>query len=315
MARIGSGPKPEAVFAAPRSRNFTVLGQDPTLEDARGVVTVPVSVPLEDLAPGPRGARFHIVDRDASTQTLAKPLSFAAKDPFANVTDLEQLVSSRAFHAQHVYGTAMATLCRFERVLGRRVPWSIVGDSLDRGAVGRGHVLKVAPHAFLQPDAYYSRRDEGLQFGYFPSRQPRPKPGQKIIYTCLSQDVVTHETTHALLDGLRPRYTSPSSPDQAAFHEGFADVVALLSGFRHVRVMQAAFRNDAQWIGWRTTGIADGWVHSGTGHAVTESDVAHFVHRDATHPAVIRVRSIRTGLIDDRRSAGAANLVPAHSDA
>jgi hypothetical protein len=251
MARPHSSSKPEAVFAAPRSRCFTVLGQDPTLEDARGVVTVPVSVPLEDLAPGPRGARLHIVDCDASTQTLYKPVSLTAKDPFANVTDVEQLVSSRAFHAQHVYGTAMSTLCRFERALGRRVPWSIPGGSLDRAANSRGHVLKVAPHAFSQANAYYSRRDEALLFGYFPSRAPRPKPGRKIIFTCLSQDVVTHETTHALLDGLRPRYTSPSSPDQAAFHEGFADVVALLSGFRHERVMQAAFPSHAQWIGWR----------------------------------------------------------------
>jgi hypothetical protein len=84
--------------------------------------------------------------------------------------------------------------------------------------------LKVAPHAFADANAFYSRQDEGLFFGYFPGRSG-------MVCSCLSHDVVAHETAHAILDGLRERYTDPSSPDQAGFHEGFADVVALLSVF------------------------------------------------------------------------------------
>src|SRR6202795_4719337 len=107
--------------------------------------------------------------------------------------------------------------------MGRRVGWSF-----------DGHQIQIAPHAFCDANAFYAKEGQGLFFGYFPALA-----GKRQIFTCLSHEVVAHETTHALLDGLRERYTDPSSPDQAAFHEGFADVVALLSVFSLKNVVGA----------------------------------------------------------------------------
>lgn len=168
---------------------------------------------------GPRGYRVDVVDYDSSTMTLYKPIKYPRidgkneADPFAKSSDSE-LLTNPSFHAQNVYAIVMKTLARFEFALGRRVSWGFYG-----------HQIKVAPHAFADANAFYSEKDQALMFGYFPGNSG------SMVYSCLSHDVVAHETTHALLDGLRERYSDPSSPEQAAFHEGFADIVALLSVF------------------------------------------------------------------------------------
>jgi hypothetical protein len=205
---------------ASRYSHLTVIAQDPAVQDRKGhILTAPVALPPEHLAEGPWGFRVQVIDFDASTDTLYPPLRYqenahgAVTDPFSNV-DPATLVQDRYFHAQNAYALVMSTVARFERALGRRVSWGF-----------GNHQLKVVPHAFADANAFYSRADEALLFGYFPAADGH------IVYTCLSHDVIVHETTHALLDGLRERFIDPSSPDQAAFHEGFADVVALLSVF------------------------------------------------------------------------------------
>jgi Thermolysin metallopeptidase, catalytic domain len=202
-----------------RTRKFTILAQDPSVRIKNKLLRATIDVPAEEIGLGPRGYRVHVVDYDSSTSTLYRPLDYSKRnldsegDPFAKKSDGE-LLNSPAFHAQNVYAIVMKTLARFEYALGRRVSWGFYG-----------HQIKVAPHAFAEANAFYSERDQALMFGYFPGQNGR------MVYACLSHDVVAHETTHALLDGLRERYTDPSSPEQAAFHEGFADIVALLSVF------------------------------------------------------------------------------------
>ena len=194
-------------------RKLRIIAQDPSIKLNHKILTAKVTVPIEDFGDGPKGYRVHVIDYDATTQTLYKPLNLPGdQDPFARSSDNE-LLTNPQFHAQNVYAIVMRTLAAFEFALGRRISWGF--DS---------HQLQVAPHAFALANAFYSRRDQALLFGY--TNGPRGR-----IFTSLSHDVVAHETTHALLDGLRERYMDPSSKDQFAFHEGFADVIAMLSVF------------------------------------------------------------------------------------
>lgn len=207
------------------TRQFTVLAQDPTVTRAGGLaLTTLVTVPAERLEGGPKGHRVHVIDYDASTDTYYKPRSKNPdSDPYLGKSNLDALVGDPLFHQQNVYAIAMATLGEFEIALGRPVDW---------GFDSPAHQLKIAPHAFADANAYYSRDSESLCFGYFTGESKRT------VYTCLSHDIVAHETCHALLDGLRNFYIYPSHVDQAAFHEGFSDIVALLSVLKSTELLE-----------------------------------------------------------------------------
>ena len=216
----------EQADVPPRHVEMTIIAQDPTVTDAAGkILRTTVRVPASRLEPGPRSSRFHVVDYDSTTGQLAPPADLTGPDGryadrFAEVPD-KQLLADPAFHAQHVYAVAARTLAVFESALGRRLEWGFAG-----------HQLHLVPHAFAEANAYYSDADRAVLLGYFPERR------NKRVYTCLSHDVVAHETAHAVLDGLRHRFLEPGLPDQAAFHEAVADIVALLSVFSIRKVVE-----------------------------------------------------------------------------
>jgi hypothetical protein len=206
-------------------RQWTVLAQDPSVLGSGGLaLTTTKSIPAERLERGPKGFRVHVVDYDASADLFYRARSKDMDDdPYAKVTDIQKLVRDPYFHQQNVYAITMATLREFEEALGRPVDWGFDAPS---------HQIKVAPHAFADANAFYSRESESLNFGYFPDG------AGKMTFTCLSHDIVVHETTHALLDGLRRSYLLPSSTDQAGVHEGFSDIIALLSVFRSSAIIE-----------------------------------------------------------------------------
>ncbi len=197
-----------------RMRRIEIVAQDPSVRRRNGrVLTSWINLPWEDLEDGPMGYALYVVDYDASTATMYKPPQIGPDaERIPAPTSMAALLADPGYHAVNVYAIVMRTLLRFEFALGRRVGWGI-----------RGHQLKAVPHAFEEANAFYSPDAEALMFGYVRS-VPR-------TFLCLSHDVVAHETAHALLDGLRDKFMAPSSSDQAALHEAFADVVALLSVF------------------------------------------------------------------------------------
>jgi hypothetical protein len=232
-----------------RAHRLTIVAQDPDvrLEDGR-ILTAQAQVPVDRLEPGPRGHRFHVVDYDATERKLVRPVAdlcdpevkgaehrWTCLDRFAPPEDAaderrrfpsgynEVLVSDPAFRAQNVYAIAARTLAAFEFALGRRIDWKT-----------GSHQLYIVPRAFAEANAHYAREDRGVFFGYL------PRPDGTTVYTCLSHDIVCHETTHAVLDGLRPRFLEPALPDQAAFHEALADIVAIFSVFSLPEVLEFA---------------------------------------------------------------------------
>jgi hypothetical protein len=143
------------------------------------------------------------------------------------------------FHQQMTYAVAMRTIEYFEHALGRSALWAprvvAVGNRLKQEYIQR---LRIYPHGIRARNAYYSPDRKALLLGYFTASEKTAGLGlpHGVVFTALSHDVIAHETTHALLDGLHTRFREPSNPDVLAFHEAFADIVAL---FQHFTIPEA----------------------------------------------------------------------------
>jgi hypothetical protein len=238
-------------IARPQSRRLRGYAFDPSLSlelEYASVNMVTMSVPwesydehsekLDHLQPGPVGEYLEVVDVDPASGCFYAPVNL--NHPLMSVQDgLAPSELNPQFHQQMVYAVAMTTIHNFERTLGRFAFWSPhKPNDTTEIYVQR---LRIYPHALRQPpNAYYSPLKKALLFGYFPASSTNPGnhlPGG-IVYTCLSHDVVAHETTHALLDGMHPLFQEPTRYDTLAFHEAFADIVALFQHFSYPEVLR-----------------------------------------------------------------------------
>ncbi|MCU4179715.1 S8 family serine peptidase [Bosea sp. BH3] len=233
----------------PPPRRLRVYALDPGM--AKRLDTLPVnetvlSLPWDDhleagphapgpLKPGPVGDYLEVVDVDPASGKAYEPVDL--NDPWLLAQNgLPPSEGNPQFHQQMVYAVAMKTIGAFEKALGRRALWAphrprkADGSYDDATPVRR---LRIYPHALRAPNAYYSPNKVALLFGYFPAdstQNDATAPGS-MVFTCLSSDIVSHEMSHALLDGLHRRFQENSNPDVAAFHEGFADIVAIFQHF------------------------------------------------------------------------------------
>lgn len=224
-------------------RKLRVFSFDPSTGNRhanRRIREMTISVPWE-LDPyveiGPDGEYLQVVDYDPSSAVFYEPLDLNHPEVRYNDGILPSEEDPK-FHQQMVYAVCMDTIAVFEQVLGRRVLWSPKAYQGGR----KDHFvrkLRIYPHALREANAFYDPDKKALLFGYFTAdRNSLSAPPHTTIFTCLSHDIVVHETVHAILDGLHPRFVENSNPDMLALHEAFADIVAIFQHFSHPEVLE-----------------------------------------------------------------------------
>lgn len=151
-----------------------------------------------DIRPGMVNSRVAVED---STAPIAKPDADGNYLFWPGTPEFDQV---NCFY----YSTF--TLRMYERYARRALPWAFPKSR-----------IVVSPHSGEQANAFYSERDQKIGFYYF-------QVDGQVVNAAHSADVVSHETAHAILDGLRDLYNESFGLGPTAFHESFGDITAVL---------------------------------------------------------------------------------------
>lgn len=247
----------------PIYRPLRIFTLDPTTSRLEGATAL-VNVPYEPLQQGPEGKLFKIEDHTDCHEGRCTPADLEDRKVLLK-NGYEPSSSDLRFHRQMVYAVCSTVYATFRAALGRELG---LGSSWH---VGHGKLV-IRPHAFQGRNAYYDEARHELHFGYYEAGEEvtgRTLPGS-CVYACLSHDIITHELTHVLLHNLRRHFIEPSSLDTLAFHEAFADLVAIFQHFSYKEVVLTAIRK------WRgsleqaelLTNLAQQFGHTEAGAAV-----------------------------------------------
>jgi hypothetical protein len=208
--------------------SIPVIVKDPVVTNYKDIKpTEQITVEAEVFLDGPVSPRVAVVDFEPDSGALGPPARFAAPKARARrgSYDVPHPVSmgdpnvDPIATAVSVFGAVHKTIGMFEEAdaLGRSVDWAFDAPQ-----------LLVVPRAGQMANAYYERESHSLQFFFFED----PTGGGRWIHTSNSQDIVAHETAHALLDGIAPDLYSAISPQSLAIHEAVADLASLLVSLR-----------------------------------------------------------------------------------
>jgi hypothetical protein len=201
-----ANPAPDVSLPYASGARVLMWKQDPSVDE---IGTRKAFLPGVVLA-GPRDARIVLGD---STIPPVEPNAFG---DFVTMPDTPQ------FDAVHTFAVVRQTLTMYQRALSTAgsampLPWQW-NSSADTSP------LQVYPYGLPNVmNAYYSRAQACLKFGDFV-----PNGETARIYTCRSFDIVSHETGHAVLDGLKPQWLMAGNPPQTGgLHESFGDLTAI----------------------------------------------------------------------------------------
>jgi hypothetical protein len=207
-----------------------VIVKDPVVTGFNDInPTEQITVEADVFLDGPVSPRVAVLDFEPNSGALAAPARFAAPKTAAErgSYDVPHPVSmdhpdvDPVATAVSVFGAVHKTVGMFEEMdaLGRPVDWAFDAPQ-----------LLVVPRAGEMANAYYERESHSLQFFFFFAENPAQ--AGRWIRTSNSQDIVAHETAHALLDGIAPDLYSAITPQSLAIHEAVADLASLLVSLR-----------------------------------------------------------------------------------
>lgn len=224
---------------------------------AAGVGIPPPALPIPIPLPLP-GARVLVFKQDPSVGEIGIRKAFLPGHVFTGPTDariangtgtnsippvspnafgdLIQTPGTDAFDAVHAFAVVRETLTMYQRALASGgapapLPWAW-------NSATNTDPLSIFPHGLPNTqNAFFSRTQKALKFGDF--QKPGAPPGVK-VFTCRSFDIVSHETGHAVLDGLKPNWINFGAPPQTGgLHEAFGDLTAIFLALSQMDQVEA----------------------------------------------------------------------------